>query len=113
MIGVQNVYIRDWVVQGEFIEDTQYFDTIYFVMVDLEDGRTLCHNRSFANELHCASSLAQRVEAFGFINEDHWYEHEFFSLSLEERLSVDAVYEDAARNNVELPYSCWFSEGHA
>jgi hypothetical protein len=123
-IKVINVYISDWVVEGEFIEDTQYFDTILFVCADLEDGRTLVHNVSFRDSgsamrwskdgLEAAKRLAQRVEEVGSINEDHWYFHDFFSHSLESRLGIEAEYENHARHGrFDEMTSPWFAEGHA
>jgi len=114
-LQVLSVYLTDWVIKGEFHEDTQYYDTIWFVMVDLNDGRTLCHEVSFRDDMEAAQRLAQRVEAAGTINEDHWYFHDFFSRSLESRLMVEAGYEDLARKGLShmSDNNPWYSEGHA
>lgn len=121
--NVTSVYIRDWVVEGEFHEDTQYFDTILFVCAELEDGRTLVHNVSFNDSgtalrwsqdgVEEAERLASRVEARGWIDEDHWYFHEFFSRTLQDRLNIEAQYEDYARKGIEAPSNVWFEGGHA
>jgi hypothetical protein len=97
-INVVATYVRNWVFEGEFIEDTQYFDTVYLVLADLEDGRTVCHNVSFndrdeprgSNEArNRACKLAEAVERAGSIDEEHWYFHDFFSHSLERRLEIE------------------------
>lgn len=122
-INIRNVYISDWVVEGEFHEDTQYFDTILFVCADLEDGRTLVHNVSFKDSgsalrwsrdgMEAAKRLAQRVEDRGWIDEDHWYFHDFFSHSLESRLGIEAEYENYARHGmVDQMTNPWFAGGH-
>jgi len=114
------VYLVNWIVAGEFIEDTQYYDTIWFVMVDLPDGRTLCHNHSFMDRgrntdgFGAAQRLAQRIEDYGSINEEFWYFHEFFSHSLESRLAIDAHHENLHRNNrASESHSFYYTEGHA
>ena len=117
-IKVIDTYVRDWVYEGEFVEDTQYFDTVYFVMADLEDGRTLCHEVSFSDRNDSeaqdnACRLAQRVLDNGYINEDHWYFHDFFSHSLENRLGIEAQYEAHARHGrFDEMSSPWFASGH-
>lgn len=114
-LQVLSVYIVDWVVRGEFYEDIQYYDSIWFVMVELNDGRTLCHEVSFRGDKKEAQRLATRVETAGSINEKHWYFHDFFSRSLESRFSIEAQYENLARNNM-LQFSNsnpYYSGGHA
>lgn len=123
MSKVINSYVVDWVVRGEFHEDTQYFDTIYFVMVELEDGRTMCQNHSFndrddyreeVSAKDQACRLVARVEDRGYINEDHWYFHDFFSHSLEARLDIEAEYENYARHGqMDQMTNQWFAGGHA
>lgn len=123
-IKVIDVYLRDWMVRGEFVEDTQYYNTVWFVCADLEDGRTLIHNVSFEDVgsdlytrfegLDAAKRLAKRVEDAGSINEEHWYFHDFFSHSLESRMDIEAEYEQSARCNIDGfdAYNPWFSGGH-
>lgn len=111
---VKSVYTVDWVVAGDFIEDTQYYDTIWFVMVETVAGDVLCHETSFVNAegFAAAKKLCGRIEAAGEINEDHWYVHEFFSKTIQERFAAEYEYEYAARNGAELPHNMYYSGGH-
>lgn len=112
-LNVIAAYLVNWVVRGEFHVDTQYYDTIWFVMVELADGRHLCHNVSF-NIKEEAQTLASRVESRGVIDEQYWYEHEFFSKTLEERLTEEAHHENLFHTGRgEESNSRWFSAGHA
>lgn len=114
------VYLVNWIVEGAWVEDTQYYDTVWFVMVDLPDGRTLCHNHSFVDHgrnrdgFEAAQRLALRVEACGSINEEFWYFHEFFSNSLQSRLAIEAHHEKLHRDNrASESKSFYYSGGHA
>lgn len=115
MTEVLSVYVQHWLAEGEFVEDTQTFDIIYFVCAELADGRTLVHDVSFIGEPERAEYLVKRVEAAGHINEEYWYVHDFFSRSLQERLDVEFYYEDAHRRSQQdsITYSPYYSEGHA
>ena len=99
---VYNVTIYDWVVAGEIHEDTQYMDTIYYVVAEDDHGERWVHECTFTNDQDAAVRLAQMVDSWGLINLSHWGFHDFFSLSLEERLAQQ--YEDERMDEPEPSY---------
>lgn len=109
---VLDVVVNDWVHEGEYHEDTQYFDRTFAVTAHCDDG-TYVHECAFLNDPAEANRLADRVQARGVINLKHWGFHEFFSLSLEERLNEEAYHEDMHRRGYGHLSNGVYSEGHA
>jgi len=108
---VNDVTVGDWVSEGEYHEDTQYFDTTYAVTAHCDDG-IYVHECAFLNNPAGANALADRVEAHGVINLKHWGFHEFFSLTLEQRLNEEAYHEELHRSGCSQYSNGVFSGGH-
>jgi len=110
---VKDVMLADWVVEGEFHEDTQYYDTIYYVIAEDELGERWVHRCKFLNEdVEYATRLLDRVKARGVIDLLHWEFDEFFSLTLEQRLTEEAFHEDMHRRGHGEYSKGVFSSGH-
>ena len=111
MRKVLNVTIGDWITEGEWHEDMQYHDTQYFIIAECADGKYV-HEFYFLNNPEGAERFAQRVEDRGYIDLVYWGFHEFFSLSLEERLIAEAYHEGLYRGGYgHLSNGC-YSGGH-
>ena len=108
---VTDVVVNDWVHEGEWVEDTQYFDRTFAVTAHCEDG-IYVHENAFMNDPAEANRLADRVQARGVINLKHWGFHEFFSLTLEQRLSEEAYHEELHRSGCSQYSNGVFSGGH-
>jgi len=126
---VANVQVLDWEVEGTFHVDTYYQAFDYYVVVEDVSGERWVHEVVFSGrpELvetpedcylsrgsvyeaqEAAAKLAKRVENSGYINLAHWGFHEYFSLSLEQRLNQEAEYEDMHRrgHGDEVPDTYW------
>jgi len=115
--NVLDVYTGDWMVEGEWIVDVQTYDLLVFVLVDTPHG-TFAHNRTFKlpdwhngddtyDSREDVQRLIDRITAKGEVDLDHWYFHDFFSRSLEDRLNNEALLEDCVRKGTipsdELP----------
>jgi hypothetical protein len=109
---VNDVTIGDWVHEGEWIEDTRYDDITYAVTAHTDDGIWV-HENAFMNDEAGAKRLAARVEARGVICLKHWGFHEFFSLTLEQRLNEESYHEDMHRKGFGHLSNGVFSGGHA
>lgn len=108
---VTEVSTGDWVSEGEFHIDCQYYDTAYFIIAHCEDGKYV-HEHNFVNDAEAAYAFADRVAERGVIDLAYWGFHEFFSLSLEERFAEEAHHEDLHRRGLgHLSNGC-YSEGH-
>lgn len=116
---VKNVRVVDWEVEGEYHEDTYYPTIVYYVVAEIAGG-VVQHGRRYEAmvSIHSftdperAEALARRVEAAGRINPDHWYIHDFFSLSLEARLNEEAHHEELHRKGYGHLSNGVFSSGH-
>jgi hypothetical protein len=110
---VKDVMVSDWMIEGEFHEDTQYYNFLYYVVVEDDAGERWVHHVIFQNDLNGAEALATKVKECGVINLKHWGFHEFFSLSLEERLNQEAAHEDMHRRGHGEYSTGIYSGGHA
>jgi hypothetical protein len=110
--NVLRVDVPSWLFEGEFHEDTQYYVEAFYIVAHCNDGAYV-HEVTFPDDLEGAERLARRVEEKGFINLKHWGFHEFFSLSLEERLMNEAHHEDLHRKGYGHLSNGVFSGGHA
>jgi hypothetical protein len=110
---VKDVQVTDWVFEGEFHEDTQYFDTVYYVVAEDDAGERWVHEVAFPNDPQGAARLASRVLFAGKLNLKHWGFHEFFSLTLEQRLGEEAYHEDMHRRGYGHLSNGVFAGGHA
>jgi hypothetical protein len=116
-VNVKDVQVLDWEVDGTFHVDCYYQAFDYYVVVEDTNGDRWVHevvfdgrpelvetpedcylsrgNMDAAKE--AATTLAFRVATRGFINLSHWDFHEFFSLTLEERMDQEYEREQMER----------------
>ena len=126
---VANVQVLDWEVEGTFHVDTYYQAFDYYVVVEDDCGERWVHEVVFSGRPELvetpedcylsrgsvyeaqeeANKLAARVEARGNINLKHWGFHEYFSLSLEQKLNQEAEYEEMYRqgHGENVPNTYW------
>jgi hypothetical protein len=117
---VVDIETLEWVVEGEYHEDTQYFVNQYYVLAVCEGGERYVHEQVFFNELDLGQAKAdlqrfvERVEARGYINLKHWSFHEYFSLTLEQKWDVEAEMEDHARHGRidQIPHNSVWGDYH-
>ena len=88
----------EWEVAGEFHIDQYYPSFDYYILVEDDTGDRWVHEVVFHDEKESAQALATRIEYSGFINLTHWGFHDYFSLSLEQKLNAEAGMEALARN---------------
>ena len=100
---VVDVEVPSWTEEGEYHEDTQYYIDYIYVVATCDTGEKFVHEVVFSNETYSkeagdrANRLADRVMERGYINLKHWGFHEYFSLTLEQKLNQEAIYEDMHR----------------
>lgn len=83
----------------------------YYAIVVCDTMERFVHEVIF----DCPDRLArfcQRVETRGFINLRYWGFHEFFSLTLEQRLNEEAYHEDLHRRGYSYLSNGVYSGGH-
>ena len=118
---VESVETVEWVVEGEYHEDTQYFVNQYYVIANCEGGERYVHEVVFANpddleDTHARlARFIDRVEERGVINLKHWGFHDYFSLTLEEKMNAEAEMEDHARHGRldMIPHNSVWGDYHA
>jgi hypothetical protein len=108
---VTDVTIGDWEHEGEFREDTQYYDTTYAIIAHTPDGKFV-HENAFMNDPDGAERFSRRVAERGVINLAHWGFHEFWSLTMEERFEAEAYHENLHRHGMGDYSHGVFSGGH-
>ena len=100
VISVETI---EWVVEGEYVEDTQYLVNLYYILANCEGGERYVHEVVFSDPDDLQAALAKverfvnRVEARGVINLAHWGFHEYFSLTLEQKWDAEFRIEQAAQ----------------
>ena len=117
---VIDVEVVSWTVEGEYHEDTQYYIDQFFVIANCEGGERYVHEVVFFDEHDLSNAHArvdqfiQRVEARGVINLKHWGFHEYFSLSLEQKMNAEAEMEDHARHGRinQIPHNSVWGDYH-
>lgn len=129
---VVNASVVEWEIEGQYLIDCYYPSTNYYVLVEDDQGEVWVHEhvfndsaelvedgqgdcfvaRSWGEGLKEANRLADRVNSWGIINLDHWGYHDFFSLSLEERLHEEWIHENMHRKGHGDLSKGVFSGGH-
>ena len=105
---VKDIQVIEWEVEGTFHIDTYYSAFNYYILVEDTSGERWVHEHVFANS-DKAANFARKVENSGYINLTHWGFHEYFSLSLEQKLNQEAEYEDMHRRGCgdQVPDTYW------
>ena len=109
---ISDVYLRDWVVAGPFYIDTQYYDLHVYVVAHTDD-EILVHERTFVlpigngyredyDDPEVIEAFVKRIQKEGTIDKEHWYFHEFFSRTLEEKLQIEAAREKMEQRSMVL-----------
>ena len=133
-LKVKDVQVVSWDHEGAWVEDHQSIIRCYMVLVKVEGGyrgddgdwdwgyEGLVHDVYFPDgdldgnvDLDApdkAEALAIRIRNAGVINSEHFHIHDFFSLSLEQRLNEEAHHEDLHRRGHGHLSNGVFSSGH-